>query len=103
MPVSQQYCLKHSSGEDIYLFTLSNAKGTEAIITNYGAIITSFKIKKPDGIINDIVLGFDKVEDYWSPDYLQQYPWFGCAVGRYANRIKNAEFSINGTKYSLAK
>lgn len=103
MPVRQQYCLKHSSGEDIYLFTLSNAKGAEAIITNYGAIITSFKIKNPDGSINDIVLGFDKVEDYWSPDYLQQYPWFGCAVGRYANRIKNAEFSINGTKYSLAK
>lgn len=103
MPVKQQYCLTHSSGEDIYLFTLSNAKGTEVNITNYGAIITSFKIKSPAGILNDIVLGFDKVEDYWSPDYLQQYPWFGCAVGRNANRIKNAVFEIDGNKYSLTK
>lgn len=103
MSFSQQYCLKHSSGEDIYLFTLSNAKGTEVIITNYGAIITSFKIKKGDDQYNDIVLGFDKVEDYWSPDYLQQYPWFGCAVGRYANRIKNAEISIGNKKYSLPR
>lgn len=103
MPVKQQYCLTHSSGEDIYLFTLNNAKDTEVNITNYGAIITSFKIKSPAGILNDIVLGFDKIEDYWSPDYLQQYPWFGCAVGRNANRIKNAVFEIDGNKYSLTK
>jgi aldose 1-epimerase len=103
MPLIKQYCLTHSSGEDIYLFTLRNAKGTEVIISNYGAIITSFKIKNQDGTMNDIVLGFDRVQDYWSVDYLKQYPWFGCAVGRYANRIKNAEFSISGTKYSLTK
>jgi aldose 1-epimerase len=103
MPVNQKYCLRNSSGEDIYLFTLRNAKRTEVIITNYGAIITSFKIKNQDCTVNDIVLGFDKVEDYWSADYLQQYPWFGCAVGRYANRIKNAEFSIDEKKYLLSK
>lgn len=103
MPVSQQYCFSNSSGEDIYLFTLRNATGAEVIITNYGAIITSFKIKNKEGIVNDIVLGFDKVEDYRAEDYLRQYPWFGCAVGRYANRIKNAEFSIDGKKYRLTK
>jgi aldose 1-epimerase len=103
MPVNKKYCPTNSFSEDIYLFTLSNAIGTEVIISNYGAIITSFKIKNQEGTVNDIVLGFDKVEDYWSADYLQQYPWFGCAVGRYANRIKNAEFSINGKKYSLTK
>lgn len=103
MPVKQQYCLAHPTGEDIYLFTLSNDKDTEVNITNYGAIITSFKIKDPAGILNDIVLGFDKIEDYWSPDYLQQYPWFGCAVGRNANRIKNAAFEIDGEKYCLTK
>ena len=96
MPFNQQYCLKNPSGEDIYLFTLRNATGTEVTITNYGAIITSFKIKDQEGTVNDIVLGFDNVEDYWSADYLQQYPWFGSAVGRYANRIKNSEFSIDG-------
>lgn len=101
--VQKQYCFKNSAGEDIYLFTLCNAKGTEVVITNYGAIITSFKIKDSHERFNDIVLGFDKVEDYWSPDYLQQYPWFGCAVGRYANRIKNASFELDGKKYMLTK
>src|SRR5688572_12428588 len=103
MVVTQQYCFKHFSGEDIYLFLLSNAKGTGVIITNYGAIITSFKIKKRDGSISDIVLGFDKVEDYWSAAYLQQYPWFGAAIGRYANRISNAAFELDGKTYSLPK
>jgi len=103
MAVQQKYSCKHSSGEDIYLFTLSNAKGTEVFISNYGAIITSFKIKRNDGSVNDIVLGFDKMEDYWAPGYLQQYPWFGAAVGRYANRIKDASFELDGEKYNLTK
>lgn len=103
MGINQQFCFTHSTGEDIYLFTLCNAKGTEVIISNYGAIITAFKIKNADGSLNDIVLGFDKVEDYLSADYLQQYPWFGCAVGRYANRIKDAAFNIDGKKYTLTK
>lgn len=103
MKTEKQYCFTHSSGEDIYLFALSNAKNTEVLITNYGAIITTFKIKQPDGSVNDIVLGFDKVEDYFSEDYLKQYPWFGCAVGRYANRIGNAKFEIDGIQYHLAK
>jgi aldose 1-epimerase len=55
------------------------------------------------GEINDIVLGFDKVEDYLSEKYLNQYPWFGCAVGRVANRIKNAKFEIDGKEYQLSK
>ena len=103
MNLNQQYCFTNSAGEDIYLFRLHNAKGTEVIITNYGAIITSFKIQKSDGTVNDIVLGFDKVEDYSGADYLKQYPWFGCAVGRYANRIKDATFELDGKKYLLSK
>jgi len=103
MPIYQQRCFTHPSGEDIYLFTLCNAVGTEVIISNYGAIITSFKIKNTDGSRNDIVLGFDRMEDYFQEDYLKQYPWFGSAVGRCANRIKNATFEIDGEKYSLAK
>jgi aldose 1-epimerase len=94
--ILRQYVLSHSSGEDIYLFTLRNEKETEVNITNYGAIITAFKIKKPDGRAHDIVLGLEKVEDYWSAEYLQQYPWLGAAVGRYANRIKNATFPLEG-------
>lgn len=103
MKKGQQFCFTHSSGEDIYLFALHNNRDTEVLISNYGAILTSFKIKNPDGSFNDIVLGFDKMEDYQAPDYLKAYPWFGSAVGRYANRIKNASFRIDGKEYQLSK
>ncbi|MGB3154210.1 MAG: aldose epimerase family protein [Chitinophagaceae bacterium] len=103
MPVQQLHCLPHSPCEDIYLFTLSNSKGTEVLITNFGAIITSFKVKNNTGTVNDLVLGFDKPRDYLNPDYLQQYPWFGCVVGRYANRIKNGEIVIDEKNYTLSK
>ncbi len=103
MPINQQYCFSHSSGLEVSLFTLSNTKGTEVLITNLGATITSFKLKNADGSVNDIVLGFEKIEDYAGADYLAQYPWFGCAVGRVANRIKNAEFTIDDKKYSVGR
>jgi aldose 1-epimerase len=97
-----QYCFTHLSGEDIYLFRLGNTKGTEVCITNYGAIITSFRIMKPDGSKTNIVLGFDDVKDYLREDYLADYPYFGAAIGRYANRIKNGQFSLGNKKYKLA-
>lgn len=103
MNSDQQYCFTHSSGEDIYLFALHNTKGNEVLITNYGAIITSMKLRKADGSVNDIVLGFDKVEDYCSENYLQQYIWMGGAVGRNANRIKDASCVIDGKKIQLSK
>ena len=97
------FCFTHYSGEDIYLFTLRNIKGTEVCISNYGAIITSFKVPGAGGVINDIVLGFDKIEDYLSEEYLAGYPYFGAAIGRYANRIRNGEFNIDGGRYTLKK
>ena len=97
------YCFTHTSGDDIYIFSLQNKKGTEVRITNYGAIITSFKLRNSDGSVNDIVLGFEKVQDYFARDYLEQYPWFGAAVGRHANRIKDAAFELDGNKYQLSK
>lgn len=99
---NQTFCFK-KDGEDIYLFTLCNAQGTEIGITNLGAIITSFKVKQKNGKVNDIVLGFDKVEDYLSVDYLKQYPYFGAACGRYANRIKKGHFQIDGIPYQLTQ
>lgn len=103
MSVKKQYCYTDSSGQDVYLFTLTNLSGTEVLITNYGAIITSFCIKNKEGAVNDIVLGFDKVEGYTNESYLAHYPWFGCAVGRNANRIKNAQFIIDKKEYLLSK
>lgn len=99
----RKHCFTNEVGEDVWLFTLSNSLGTEVMITNYGAIITSFKVKMPDGRLNDIVLGFDDIKEYQGKAYLEGYPWFGAAVGRYANRIKDASFSIDGKRFYLSK
>ncbi len=103
MPVEKKYCFTNSLSEDIYLFTLTNKHNTQISITNYGAIITSFKIKMADGSFNDIVLGFDNVEDYFSESYLKNYAYLGAACGRYANRIKNGSFVLDGKAYQLTK
>ena len=103
MPVQQKFCFTNSNDEDIYLFTLTNKQHTSVSITNYGAIITSFKIKMPDGSFNDIVLGFDNVEDYLSERYLKNYAYLGAACGRYANRIKNGRFVLDGKPYQLTQ
>lgn len=103
MRKNPQFCFTHSSGEDIYLFTLNNRKGTEIIISNYGAVITSLKLQVPGRAINDVVLGFDRMEDYLGDEYLAHYPWFGAAIGRYANRIKDARFHMHQKIYSLSR
>lgn len=102
MSIEQKFCLKNSSGEDIYLFTLINKQGSVVNLTNYGAIITGFKIKSYNGQLNDIVLGFDEVSDYLSDSYLSNYAYLGAACGRYSNRIKNARFVIDSNEYHLS-
>ncbi|CAI0548254.1 unnamed protein product [Linum tenue] len=78
------------------LFHLNN--GTIRVsITNYGATITSLFVPDKHGELADVVLGFDSVQTYMegNPCY------FGCIVGRVANRIKEGKFSLNGADYSL--
>jgi aldose 1-epimerase len=103
MPVDKRFCFTNPKGEDIYLFTLTNKHDTTVSITNYGAIITSFKIKMPDGSYNDIVLGFDNVEDYLYERYFKNYAYLGAACGRYANRIKDGKFELDGKEYQLTR
>src|SRR6476646_5267121 len=103
MDRSIQFCFTHPSGKDIYLYSLRNINKTEVLISNYGAIILAYKIQMPDETINDIVLGFDHVQDYLSADYLKIYPFMGAAVGRYANRIKNASFTIDNKEFHVSR
>lgn len=86
------------SGEEIDLFTLTNANGIEVSITNYGGRIVTLKTPDRNGRIADVTLGFDDLDGY-----LRKNPYFGALVGRYANRIANAEFSLNGATYKLAR
>ena len=78
------------------LFSLTNKNGLIAKITNYGAIVTELHVPDRAGRLADIVLGFD------TPDgYLAAHPYFGAIVGRVANRIGNATFTLDSNRYPL--
>ena len=88
-----------ADGEVVDLYTLKNREGLIAKITNYGAILTEFYVPDRNGKLEDVVLGFDRLEDYFVAN---QYLYFGSIVGRVANRIEKAQFSLNDQLYDLA-
>lgn len=83
---------------EVSLFTLRNGNGMEAKITNYGGIVISLTVPDANGEPVDVVLGFDSLQPY-----LDGHPYFGAIVGRYANRIANGEFVLEGKPYKLAR
>ena len=83
--------------KQVDLYTLTNANGLKAKITNYGAILVSLEVPDRDGNLADITLGFDNLNDY-----VERNPFFGATVGRYANRIGGAKFVLAGVEYPLA-
>ena len=89
---------KTTAGAPVDIYTLTNAKGTKARIMTYGATLVSLEVADKAGKLDDVVLGFDSVAEYEKGS-----PYFGCTVGRYANRIGNAKFSLDGKEYTLAK
>ena len=84
-------------GQEIYKFEITNAKGMKACVINYGAILTELYVPDDKGEVKDVVLGFDKLEDYF-----ENGSFFGATVGPNANRIANAKFTIDGQEYQLA-
>ena len=86
------------NGAKTALYTLTNEKGMEVCITNFGGRIVSIMVPDRDGVLQDVVLGFDKVSDYF-PENNQTD--FGAAIGRYANRIAGGRFTLDGTQYQL--
>ncbi|MBK1877630.1 aldose epimerase family protein [Pelagicoccus mobilis] len=82
----------------VYLYTLTNENGMIMKITNFGGIITELHFPDRNGKLDDVVLGFDNLGDYVKP-----HPSFGATIGRFANRIVNGEFTIDGTTYQLTK
>ncbi|MFL9837340.1 aldose epimerase family protein [Flavobacterium sp. ST-75] len=88
-------------GTEIKSYTLTNLKGTQLTVTNYGATITSLKVAGKNNDLVDVVLGFDDVQGYIDSYSLPSAPYFGAVMGRYAGRIKNGKFTLNGTGYQL--
>lgn len=80
------------------LFKLTNANGMFIKVTNYAASLTDVFVPDKKGTFGHVVLGFDSLEMY-----LRQHPKFGATIGRFANRIKNAEFTLEGRTYYLEK
>ena len=86
------------NGQPTALYTLTNANGMEVCITNFGGRIVSIMAPSKDGSFKDVVLGFDKVSDYFPENNKSD---FGASIGRYANRIANASFELDGVEYKL--
>jgi len=80
----------------VQLYTLTNKHGLVAKITNYGATLTELQVPDRTGALSDIVLGFENLDGYTKGG-----PYFGAIVGRVANRIKDAEFTLEGKRYAL--
>jgi aldose 1-epimerase len=94
----QQQDFGTRDGRPIILYTLTNAHGVEVRAMNYGGIIQSLRIPDRKGQLADIVLGHDKAEGY-----MPNPPFLGAIVGRYANRIANGTFTLDGKTYTLPK
>ncbi|MEM8524104.1 MAG: aldose epimerase family protein [Bacteroidota bacterium] len=89
-------------GQRVALYTLENTNGMQVKITNYGATITSISVLHSDGKRKELACGFDTLDGYFGEDYKANAPYFGCTVGRFASRIKDGKFNIDGQEYTLA-
>lgn len=83
-------------------YELKNANGAIAKVIPYGATLTSLKIPTKQGQLVDVVLGFDTVEGYEKSFQIEGKPYLGATVGRYAGRIKDGKYELNGKSYQLA-
>jgi len=83
-------------GRTVLRHRLRNARGTEAVFIDLGATLTSLHLMGPEEKRTDVVVGFDTLADFETPR-----TWFGCVVGRVANRIAGARFEIDGVVYDV--
>lgn len=97
MAVETKLFGRSKDGKDITLYTITNANGMQADVTNLGAILVNLLVPGKDGKKDDVVLGFDTAEEYYG-----NASFFGATIGPSANRIGGAKFTIDGTEYQVA-
>lgn len=85
-------------GQETGLFILKNGQGMEVCVTNFGGRVVSVMVPDKADSLRDVVLGFDNVSDY-----MQIPSDFGASIGRFANRIAQGRFTLDGTVYELPK
>jgi aldose 1-epimerase len=98
MDIKKEPFGKMADGTPIDLYTLTNAHGLQVKITTYGGAVVSLLVPDRDGKLDDVVLGFETLEEY-----VKKSPYFGCITGRYANRIAKGKFTLNGVAYTLTQ
>jgi aldose 1-epimerase len=89
---------KLSDGRQVDIYTLSNEKGMEVAITNFGGAVVKLKVPDRKGKVDDVVLGYETLEGYVSDKAS-----LGALIGRYGNRIAHGSFSLNGVSHTLRK
>src|SRR5688572_1956009 len=87
-----------AEGQKITQYTLTNSSGMIVKIINYGGTVTDIIVPDKNGQAGNVVLGYDSLAGFLQSGN----PYFGCLVGRYANRIANAKFTLDGREYNLA-
>ena len=96
MAVSTTHFGTHPEGKEALLYTITNKNGMQVSLTNVGAAIVSVRVPDRQGVMADVVLGYDKAEDYMRND-----SFFGVVIGPSANRIGNATFCLDGVTYKV--
>lgn len=96
MKIKKERFGKLSNGTEVDLFIIDHSDGAQVQITNYGAAVVAVKVPDKNGIIEDVVLGFDDLEKY---EKIRGF--YGAIVGRYGNRIANGQFILDGNEYQL--
>ena len=89
------------NGKRTHLYMLSNSKGMEVCLTNFGARIVSIMVPDRRGTLRDVVLGYDNIAQY--ADYQHFGSDFGAAIGRYANRINQGRIVVDGKTVQLPR
>ncbi|WP_337100539.1 aldose epimerase family protein [Paenibacillus sp. YIM B09110] len=97
--ITKRYVGQTPEGQDVYQYVLTNKNGMQAAIMTYGGIMTSLAVPDRNGKLENVLLGYSSLEDYWrigNPNY------FGALIGRYANRIADGRFTLEGVRYQLS-
>ncbi|WP_202077652.1 aldose epimerase family protein [Caldalkalibacillus salinus] len=97
MKVDKRVFAEHD-GQTVHAYTLHNDKGMQLTCIDYGCVITEWLAPDHQGHYENVVLGFDHIDDYE-----EHSPYFGAIIGRVAGRIKDASFDLEGRSYTLAQ
>ena len=95
--IKESFILEYK-GEPVYFYEMKNDTGAYVVVSNYGGTVISAFVPDRKGGLADVVLGFDSIEGYANHN-----AYFGALIGRYANRINNASFVLDGIEYKLAQ